>query len=397
MSRSRLAILLTASMLAACSARQEDPPDAGSIIDAGEVETDAGIVEVDAGTDAGTNPNPQLSLAQFCTRAKQAVAERKVGCLGGPVEAWLAEDPDLCPYLQAAVSDGRIRYDPTHADACLALLDDMSCDSLGIGLTTADNACARTIEGLVAIEGDCRDDLDCQLGSRCDAHLYRCPGSCVPLIPVGENCEGMAGVQECVPGASCLRGTCTVLPGEGEPCHVEDNPCAPGLHCTENGTSEICVRNTAGPCRYNDDCAPGYQCEGEEPWAEPPVIGSCAPRKVGGAECEPGEQECEPFHFCDSETRVCTKYGDTGESCGTDVEYRGCIGSYCKELAVTEPEGEPYNVCTPYGHEGETCYWSSSDLECGAGGQCIFPADPEAENPVCFVGCRFQTVRPPLF
>ncbi len=389
--RTSVAVVLSVAVLTACSRREDDPPpvDAGTVIDAGtEIEPpppDAGEVKTDAGA------TQQLTLADFCNQMLQKSVARMSACNSGLLEGCLADETGVCAYIVSASAAGRIQYRPEHAAACLALVDQFPCEQLEYGETEFDNACRRAIDGQVATDGACRDNVDCQLGNWCDQTTWTCPGKCVAFHKVGESCSSGSDVPECEPGSSCVEGTCARHLAEGELCGGTSAECAWGSTCKQVGDERRCVRN--GACSYNEECMPTHWCEGDERGENGPVPGQCVPRLPLGATCIPGEDSCIGFASCNSDTLRCEKWGAIGESCGWENEWKGCIGGFCLQQFSDEGAGEPGGTCRAFGTEGSPCEYLGGD-ECGPEGLCDY-LTPESDGPVCFVGCRTQTVPVP--
>lgn len=128
---------------------------------------------------------------------------------------------------------------------------------------------------------DGSDGLLCATGLSCAFEKVDAKGlhaRCVKPVAAGEACHpGIPGMcpldAYCdVPpsgmGAPKLDGTCTSLPGDGEPCAkavTAISTCAPGNVC-EGGTCRTVVANGAG-------CASDAQC-----WSGSCQSGKCAPR-----------------------------------------------------------------------------------------------------------------------
>jgi hypothetical protein len=136
-------------------------------------------------------------------------------------------EPLLAPFvagLEESISEGRLAYDAAEAGSCLDSLRGLGC-ALAIGLE--DLPC-EAITPLVAEGGACTADMECTVG--------------VCVRPPDEPED---------------LGTCSSLPGEGEPCQED---CAEGSYCRyvdDTWTDAVCVaaRPDGASCEADSMCA----------------------------------------------------------------------------------------------------------------------------------------------
>ncbi len=132
------------------------------------------------------------------------------------------------PQLQASIDNGRLVYHADAAGACLDGAASLSCvefSGTGAG-TDAPPGCTNPFEGLVANDGACASDNECQ----------------------SEYCEGDTSSQE---------GTCKTLPGDGAAC--PDFECADGFWCdfATNGGTCVATKADGTDCNGDDECQSG--------------------------------------------------------------------------------------------------------------------------------------------
>lgn len=238
-------------------------------------------------------------------------------------------------------------------------------------------------EGDECIEGQCREELNCNFGYE--------PPVCLPLSPVGGRCgrdddcdpvpwdgyDPWTGVCDtdasppvCVPNSSipaggscrfsracaapngCVEGACRGPGALGEACLRTDLPdgrraCQDGLYCS---TDDVCVRGgvEGEHCSpYGPRCAEGLFCYSQEAVCHAPL--------AEGETCIRGDQ-CADGLFCSSRA-VCRAPLALGEGCwGADRCAEGLF-CYTREavchgpLAAGEACEPRHDVCA----EGLTC------------------------------------------
>jgi hypothetical protein len=362
------------------------------------------------------NPTGPADAASFCADWARALADRASRC-AALSEATARLDVgffDPCRDVAASISAGRLRFDASHAGACLTELQTLPCWQTA----AAAASCAKTYVGQVPANGSCFRTLlnpsECAIGSACDTST-QCPGACVPLAQLGEPCAGGGMASSCDPSLWCdpVSQTCVVTPDGGAPGGVNEacgvgRSCQYGLICEgPNGprrydpsgatplTGSCQPPPGSGPCFYDSECS--NHCNGASP---PRYSGMCAPWKVLGERCVPGNKECAPETYCGSAS-VCVDLPRVGEACSNNTtEGAGCLDGFCDgttnvckkflsagdRCATASGFGSPYacgfrlqcdasNICLPSclpgepcGSEGGVCCYSGL---CAAGTQCV--------------------------
>jgi hypothetical protein len=201
-------------------------------------------------------------------------------------------DPTLlCTDPVKAVVAGRAAYDQASASTCLSFLDRAECVTLD-GLfdgTVYEASCGRAIRGTVADGGTCYTDSDCA-SSRC-ANATACPGTCASTRTGSQPCQvrrDCAPGSFCVMNTTLGYFTCAPIsyPGLGASCSAGGMPCQAGLYCDLSASPSVCkALKTTGPCTSTDECAPGLRCDGGSCTAIPGPGDPCA-QKLDA--CGPG-------------------------------------------------------------------------------------------------------------
>jgi len=266
-------------------------------------------------------------------------------------------DVEIDPELLAAVENGTVLFDESEARQCLASLGGATCTENAL---EADSGhCDLVFSGTVAGGGACAINAQC-ISQQCS--LTNCPadgcctGMCVGDTPptptlIGDSCA-TAGCDEgfcdentslCTArqpsGASCLSdneclsdfctGTCTTLPGLGEPCTANSQGAdcdSLGLYCGASGTCEAFALEGES-CGQTAVCSPVYQC----------LAGSCELRPTLGDSCSPNTSlDCIDSSWCDPATLRCTAPKADGANCQNSSE---CAGDcdFDTLMCVTDP------------------------------------------------------------
>ena len=320
----------------------------------------------------GARPDPpDMSLAEFCSQARDVELQRISECLGGPASTWDAQLPDRSEAWVRALRARRGATALNKADECLAALRAVSCDEL---LKSSKGVCDEVLVGAVPAGGHCYDvadnfddGVDCAPGNFCTAAHATCPGVCIPRVPAGGPCTD----RECVDNADCLEGICKTRVPRGRSCtpaasNGAVSGVAPGTarcesqydYC-ERASSTCRPEKAEGSCVSRDECIPTHYCAR----AAGAATGVCTPSAAIGEACVPGQWQCEAFAYCDPSTSTCSLDGGAGDRCGATVtasarEIADCINSWC-ELAPGQTSG----TCQPFRILGEVC---ETDDQCGA-------------------------------
>jgi hypothetical protein len=320
---------------------------------------------------ACSNAPADMSLADFCTQARDLSLQRVSECLSGPVEGWATLSPDRCLAWVLAIQASRATTALDKADECLAALRDMPCAEL---LKSSTGVCDEVLVGIVPAGGSCYDiadtlddGVDCRRGNFCTATSATCPGVCVARVLVGGACTD----RECVDNADCLEQVCQARIARGQPCRPGSSAgttggVAPGSalcesqydYC-ERSSSTCQPRKAEGACASRSECLPTHYCAKGSGGS----TGECTLNAKIGEPCVVGQWQCESYSFCDPQSNLCRIDGGMGDMCGYTAdtaprEVADCINSWCALVP-----GHLSGTCQSFRALGETC---AADDECGA-------------------------------
>ncbi|MDH5672938.1 MAG: hypothetical protein OEZ06_12360 [Myxococcales bacterium] len=282
--------------------------------------------------------------------------------------------------VQDAVDDGRVSYDPSATDACLASLTGLGCD-VGTRRIESDENCAAIFVGSVepggacALDADCKGTAFCQLGDSC-------PGTCTELLAAGQACtdddecqdglgcdelslrcvrpaqlgESCGGsiAADCKLGLSCvgddedmgIAGSCQDPAGFwvgelGETCNFDTATlCVEGLSCvievSLSGATFTCQEpvGSGEPCKVGlpMPCPAGEYCDGDV--FNNDFAGDCVPLPGAGEPCaQTFGAVCAPGLQCDEDEK-CRPVNRLGQPCISD---KGCASDYCQDGLCIEP------------------------------------------------------------
>lgn len=290
---------------------------------------------------------------------------------------------DELPRIKQGIADGKIVYDGTKVEACMAALE-----ALGCSLDEEPAECVAAINGTVAVGGDCEMDAECLgPGTYCKVDAS-CPGKCANkelagatcdrndncaaglqcsedtqkcFVPAkkGEACGGGGTAPDCGPGTFCIGsdddgkkpGTCMdsaeAFSGkQGDACFFGGKPaCSADLFCVVSG-----IDTTTGTLQTKCDVAfgAGAACKPAIPDAcpadqyckitTPPFDGTCTPKPAAGEPCGKGLGD-DPPNICAPNTRC------DGGTCRP----RQHLGGQCQEDAVCFSENCVSGGCAPAG------------------------------------------------
>lgn len=247
----------------------------------------------------------QQIASATCAKIFECCTEAEIETMGSGFVSFSDEQSCVSAYeqlytafgsvaLDQAEAEGRLRFNSSAADACVAKIQNATCEEFRNNDDTTE--CDGAVEPLVKSGGKCASDAECIDGV----------------------CEGGSLFGE-------ANGTCAPLPGEGDPC---DFDCAQGLTCQikfSGGTSSsICVR-PSGPnqdCSEHNLCVAGHTCQTN---ASESV---CVALPTQGEDCT---LFCAEGLYCRSSDTTCQPQKAAGESCTTTTE---CLG-YCDLQAGT--------------------------------------------------------------
>ncbi|MBZ4420746.1 hypothetical protein [Myxococcus sp. RHSTA-1-4] len=320
-----------------------------------------------------------VERADFNAKAAEALCERYARC-------GLIEDRERCQAQElssgfvrqvglgtrhdAALTDGRVRYDADVARQCVEHLRGGSCEDTPVSLPMRnrgieyDTQC-RFLLGQVEDGGTCQWSTECRDGAYCDALPWTCGGACrrEPLP------EFILATDACPPGTVLIGGRCLTPGGEGARCGAEDGipvgVCDQGTWCDQasrtHGTcqpmsreGEACDDYEGARCGWSLFCRDG-RCQKPRGEGE-----SCTAPGLGRF----GTQECRDELFCDGDSRqpgTCRPRRGAGAACRGPFECE--TGMDCPGA---KSDGSAWGTCRPAPRQGESC----ADALCGPGLVC---------------------------
>ena len=283
----------------------------------------------------------------------------------------------MVPALQESVTAGRITYHGKNAQGCLdAIAGCQQTNQFPV-------ACYAAVEGLVALGGDCKLDLDCTGASYCK-NGGTCPGKCTAEAELGGAC--VEDDTECVRGLVCNDSKCVAPLSKGDVCDDSGagGPCYFGL---------LCVGAAGEPttCQSLDQIETATSGEACGIFSEPgPALPLCAPPDVcataggadatckatvaSGAACENAiPNQCPEEEFCDETTALCAPLPTAGEECVDQTQFvtDACApGLWCDDSVTPR-------ICKPLKANGADCEFDEScessscnDSKCGPDYDC---------------------------
>jgi len=280
------------------------------------------VLAMGCGSSNGGNDRP--TFAAMCSSAGAAINQVFVTCWKANPDVIAATNPlsqlvvPDCADLRKAIDAGRVTYDASSAQACLAALG-----SCGILTTfTPPAACRDALKGAVANGGTCYTSTDCQNGfCTAESSLSTCPGSCVAYAASGAPCGASA---QCAPSQVCT-GTCKTPSRAGGPC-----PCEANFYC-DSGTCKP-GQVSGGPCSDHGQCASSYVCVGA-------ATKTCQAMVGLNGDCTQGAELCGPGYVCTSSR--CVSAPGIGSACTDYI----CIDGYC----------DPTGHCAAWKRKGDAC------------------------------------------
>ncbi|MFO0747930.1 MAG: hypothetical protein U1F43_20060 [Myxococcota bacterium] len=291
----------------------------------------------------------------------------------------VCEDTVTAP-IGTYIDPGTVHYSPSAVGACYAPYLAATCDELGDVTGNPPLECKSAFEGTVDEGGACAFDDICKPDLFCKpAADGTCPGTCAPRKGLGETCNDNDAICQkdliCT-GFGATDGVCAARHvGSGEACVAFDQcpeghfcpvtttkvctpflaehaacssfGCAPGLYCTDAGSTCEKVPEKGQACEYT--CARPAVC----------IDGTCVDQPKAGDSCDNEFSSCGTFTAslqCDPGTKTCVPYIATGEPCGGANKPSRCADGYC-DGALGEA-----GTCRPFKNFGDAC---SGFSECG--------------------------------
>lgn len=127
----------------------------------------------------------------------------------------------------------------------------------------------------------CGNGSYCAEGLGCDMMS----GNCAALPSDGEACAlGSAGPFLCAPGLGCLDGVCGPLPGLDEACAIGQPSCVDGLGCAFEPEGSFCREpvGAGGACQNDVTCKDGFFCDYDH--------NACTADYAPGTPCKAGNE-----------------------------------------------------------------------------------------------------------
>ncbi|MCU0697038.1 MAG: hypothetical protein MUC96_10945 [Myxococcaceae bacterium] len=370
-----------------------------------------------AGGGGGTGGGSAGSYGAFLSSFASAYCQKAVECGGLPanVQADCAAlfrvyvaNVGLTPSARASTTErsiarGASTFDAARAQACLAQLTGVACDS--VGLSADFTACREVTRPNASASAACFSTGDC-VDERLSCNGATCGRTCTAGGNLGEACTSSGRCNdpfECIRGlcqpspapgsactssvdcgvrATCTQGRCVSLPGPGQAC--PNFQCVPEAFCdstrvcrAKRASGAACTRNTecveplrcgAGLCTARlpagsscvnfDDCVETAPCRS----------GLCTPPGAVGAPCDPLRPGCSDELLCDDVVRTCQPVTRvmTGGACSSA---RQCTNGNdaCRNLVVvTDGGASRAGTCGPP-QVGDPC---TSNSECGDAKYC---------------------------
>jgi hypothetical protein len=322
------------------------------------------------GTGAGSAGSGSTSkpLSELSDTLAGAICDALHTCLGKSALRALTEREDCATrvgaqlratdfaYLDQAVTDGRVLYDPTSLPDCLDDIRALECDVLSHSLP---KSCAAVIGGNVPLDGECVISAECAGTAFC-AGGDQCPTHCTALLDAGDACSGD---NECSDGLICAAGHCLLPSSDGEPCNGDSGKiCRLGFTCQGSTDVDVgeCVENsTVQVGDVNDACEPGGALckEGLSCVSSGGDAFHCEAAVGSGGDCHLGlPSQCPIDEYCDATDvtaqSVCRKLPGDGDAC---VLSGSCAAGL---VCVSEDRG---STCRPI---ADNCGACSSDAAC---------------------------------
>jgi hypothetical protein len=296
----------------------------------------------------------------------------------------------------AAVTGGRLKYDPVAAQACIDAWKKAGCSSDQQNVAAA--ACRNVYTPLVSVGGTCFAYAECiggycknsqQQGCMgictawlakgdtcdpnndiCDPKVGYCDGTstkCIEYTHVGGNCDnttcdamtfcladptpGDAGMGD---GAATPPATCRAPGKVGDICQVffyGDDTCSPELFCDDTVTPNVCAtqHDSGAACGSFAACKDGLDCVGLgfDQMTGMTILGKCGPYLDIGATCDPSVSEsgCAFDTTCDMTAKKCALRGLPASDCSADFY---CVTEYYCDVMNKCSKTVPFGMaCTP--------------------------------------------------
>jgi hypothetical protein len=301
--------------------------------------------------DAGGGSGRAVPLEELPERYASASCIVARACWGDLLDVLLAGEScesnaetaisDELAGLEQAIADGKVEYDGTRAEECFDAVVARGCSD-----AAEPAACTQTIDGTVAIGGDCSKSVECKGSETYCKSDGTCPGQCAARETAGGSC---AGDDECQPGLRCDEESqrCFEPAAAGDRCGGGIEPeCEAGLYCLGEDRDQ----GRAGNCRTIEESfsgGAGERCLLDAPFCRADlrcviesvdtttgsITTACRPPLGSGAACKLSYPDVCPLdEYCAVQPQAlegtCTAKPGAGEPCAS----RG---------------DDPANICAP--------------------------------------------------
>jgi hypothetical protein len=326
----------------------------------------------DAGTGAasdaaGSSPMP-MSLVELPDAFAGSVCAALGACVGPSVVRELTQREDCTvrvaaelratefAYIDQAVSEGHVAYDPSQLPACMDGIRALGCDVLSHSLP---QACSAVLAGNVQLGDECAISAECAGAAFC-AGTDQCPSHCAALLGEGDACSGD---NQCGDDLLCADAHCLRPSRDGDPCNgMSGKLCRIGFTCQDSTDVDTghCVPNAMVQVGdVGDACTPGGSLckDGLSCVYSQGSVFHCEQAVGSGASCHLGlPGQCSNVEYCDTTDvtaqSVCKALPSEGQAC--------VLSGLCAPGLVCVAEGQGHD-CRPI---QDNCGACGSDSEC---------------------------------
>jgi len=305
------------------------------------------------------------------------------------------EDSFATP-LMDSMAEGRGEYDGHLMRECVDAYRDVECEKSDV----LPSVCFEAMKGLVAVDAECFNSMECEGERYCKLDGESCPGTCSDRLSEGSACTES---DSCSGGSTCFDETCQRMALEAEDCGKDIAPCAPGLLCIGENKS----LNKPGTCLALEDaytraeefscnaadlslCEEGLHCEVANQLDVIALKGTCTAEHDPGEDCKTAlPDSCSVGYYCRtpnllSVAGICAKLPEDGEDCGSSLTLKNQCAAYHRCVK----ENPTQKKCYAMARIDEDCV---DDIQCYSGycaesdcGQASCPTVCQAPNSCTF-------------
>jgi hypothetical protein len=300
---------------------------------------------------------PFDELAGAFADAYCSVITKCAGPLAGIYEAFLPEDcatfirrsfeDSQLGLIEDAIADGRVVYDGAKVQACVDAITARPCSG---SPERSPDECEAVLSGTVDSGGGCMLDAECRGTNLYCRIATSCPGTCAALETAGQPCRGD---DQCQSGLQCEAGSCIRPAPEGQPC--EGNvapPCESWLLCMGDDPDQ----SQAGMCRDPADVF----VAAENQACNPDAGTLCA----AGLHCAlQGVSDTTPDFRC-------VRPAASADNCNLAFFPMCPAGEYCDITLDDVRQGIYQSTCRSLPTAGQPCAAQVGGRACAAGSIC---------------------------